>query len=172
MEIALTSNEKAYKERSKIEWKKYDDSVFKGVGGYVEYQAHKLPNSPAVLFEDKCWTWSELNQESNRFANYFLNLALKYDDVVAMVMDNCPEYLFSSTGINKIQGISSLININQRRSALEHVIKVSDPKWMVIDGYNLPNILEIEENLEIPKENIFVINNFQNITHKFTNLNL
>lgn len=172
MEITLTSNEKAYEERKKKEGEKYEDSLFKGVGGYVEYQAHQIPNSPAVLFEDKSWTWNELNQESNRFANYFLNLGLKYDDVVAIVMQNCPEYLFSSTGINKIQGISSLINVNQKKSALEHVIKVSEPKWMVIDGDTLPNILEIEENLEFPKEKIFVINNFQNTKHKFVNLNL
>lgn len=172
MGITLTPNEKAYEERRKLEWKKYNDSLFKGVGGYLEYQANQIPNRPAVLFEDKSWTWSELNQESNRFANYFLNLGLKYDDVVAIVMDNCPEYLFSSTGINKIQGISSLINVNQRRSALEHVVKVSDPKWMVIDGDNLPYLLAIEESLEIPKENILVINNFHNIKHEFVNLNL
>ncbi|MBY8986686.1 MAG: AMP-binding protein [Candidatus Lokiarchaeota archaeon] len=172
MRIALTPNEKAYEELRKLELKKYNDSLFKGVGSYLEYQANQIPNRPAILFEDKCWTWDELNQESNRFANYFLNLGLKYDDVVAIIMENCPEYLFSSTGINKIQGISSLINVNQRRSALEHVVKVSDPKWIVIDGDNLPNLLEIEENLEIPKENILVINNFQNIKHEFVNLNL
>jgi citronellyl-CoA synthetase len=171
MEITLTPNEKAYEERRKLELKKYDDSLFKGVAGYLEYQASQMPNRPALLFGDKCWTWNELNQESNRFANYFLNLGLKYDDVVALIIDNCPEYLFSSTGINKIQGISSLINVNQRKSALEHVVKVSDPKWIVIDGDNLLNLLEIEENLEIPKENILVINNFQNIKHEFVNLN-
>ncbi|MFW9896831.1 MAG: AMP-binding protein [Candidatus Thorarchaeota archaeon] len=171
MEIPLTLNERAYRERSKIEWKKYNEISFKGVGGCVQIQAKELPNKTALLFEDKCWTWSELNQESNRFANYFLNLGLKYDDVVAIVMDNCPEYLFSSTGINKIQGISSFINANQRKSALEHVIKVSEPKWLVIDGGNLFNLIEIEENLGIPNENIFVINNSQKIEHEFVNLN-
>ncbi|MFX1455881.1 MAG: AMP-binding protein [Promethearchaeota archaeon] len=171
MEIPLTLNERAYREQSKIEWKKYNEISFKGVGGCVEIQAKELPNKTALLFEDKSWTWSELNQESNRFANYFLNLGLKYDDVVAIVMDNCPEYLFSSTGINKIQGISSFINVNQRRSALEHVLTVSEPKWLVIDGSNLFNLLEIEENLGIPKENIFVINNSQEIEHEFVNLN-
>ncbi|MFW9823443.1 MAG: AMP-binding protein [Candidatus Thorarchaeota archaeon] len=171
MEITLTPNEKAYRERSKIEWKKYNEILFKGVGGKVESQAKELPSKTALLFEEKSWTWSELNQESNRFANCFLDLGLKYDDVVAIIMDNCPEYLFSSTGINKIQGISSFINVNQRKSALEHVIKVSDPKWLVIDGDNLPNLLEIEKNLKIPKENILVINNIQNSEHEFVNFN-
>ncbi|MHA2197355.1 MAG: AMP-binding protein [Promethearchaeota archaeon] len=170
MEISLTPKEKIYRERNRSEWKKYNDSLEKGVGGYVEYQADKIPNITALLFEEKSWTWNELNQESNKFANYFLNLGLKYDDVVAIVMDNCPEYLFSSTGINKIQGISSFINVNQRRSALEHVINVSDPKWIVIDGNNLPNLLEIEKNLEISNENVFVIKNFKNVEHKFIDL--
>lgn len=142
------------------------------MGGHVEYQANQIPNKPAILFEDKSWTWREISQESNKFANYFLGLGLKYDDVVAIIMDNCPEYLFSSTGFNKIQGISSFINANLRRKALKHVLNVSDPKWMVIDEYNLPNILEIKENLEIPNENIFVINNFQDTIHDFVNLNL
>ncbi|MFX1323552.1 MAG: AMP-binding protein [Promethearchaeota archaeon] len=171
MSIPLTPNEKAYREKSILEWKKYEDSVYKSMGGYIEYKAKKLPNEPAVLFEDKSWTWNEFNQGSNKYANFFLNLGLKYDDVVAIVMENCPEYLFSSAGINKIQGVCSFINVNQKKKALEHVIRVSDPKWIVVDGDNLLNILEIQEDLSIPRENIFVINNFQNIEHEFINLN-
>ena len=62
MAFNLTPNEKSYGERGKKEWKKYKDSIYKGFGGYVEYQAIELPNNTSILFEDKSWTWNETNQ--------------------------------------------------------------------------------------------------------------
>lgn len=171
MDFVLTPNERVYKERNKKEWKIYTESASKGIGGWIECRSDEFPNKTAILFEDKSWTWNATNQESNKFAHFFYKLGLRKGDVVAIIMENCPEYLFASAGINKIQGISSFINVNQKKRALEHVLKVSDPKWIVVDGDNLQNLLEIKEKLTIRNEDIFVINNTSNISHDFVNLN-
>ena len=171
MDFELTPNERAYREKYKKEWKIYTAGASKGIGGWIQCRSDEFPDKTAIMFEDKSWTWDAINQESNKFAHFFYKLGLEQGDVVAVIMENCPEYLFSSAGINKIQGISSLINVNQKKRALEHALKVSDPRWIVVDGENLQNLLEIKEKLEIRNDDIFVINNPDNISHDYVNLN-
>ena len=64
-----------------------------------------IPNKKGLLFEDKSWTWKEINQESNKIANYFLSLGIKPGEVVGVMMENSPEFTFIMGGLNKIQAI-------------------------------------------------------------------
>ena len=79
------------------------------------------------------------------------------------MMENSPDYFFVTTGINKIQGISALININQRKQALVHSIKIVNPKYNIVDGDCLPNLLEVLEELPFKEDEIFILNNSDNI---------
>jgi len=140
------------------------------IGIRVEQLAEEKPKDIALYFQDSSWTWQEFNEESNRIANYFLNLGLKPKDTVAIMLENSPDYLFLTTGINKIQGISALININQKRQALTHGFNLVEPKWIIVDGDSLPSFNEIVKTLPHKKDQIFVVNNPENIQHDFINL--
>jgi len=136
----------------------------------IEQLAKEIPNKKALLFEDSSWTWKELNEESNKIAHYFSNLELNPGDTVALMLENSPEYLFYTTGINKLQGISALINFNQRKQALIHSFKLVNPKWIIIDGDGLSNFNEIVKDLECEKDRIFIINNDSNQIHNYIDL--
>jgi citronellyl-CoA synthetase len=122
------------------------------------------------LFEDRSWTWKEFNKEANIFANFFLKQGLKPGDTIALMIENSPEYFFITTGINKIQAVSALVNINQRRQALVHSIKIVNPKYIVVDGECLPSLLEIVDGLPFKKDEILIINSGGN--NKGTNVDL
>jgi acyl-CoA synthetase (AMP-forming)/AMP-acid ligase II len=147
-------------------WKNEHQSV----GIYVEQLAEAHPDKIALYFEDKSWTWKEFNEESNKISNFFSNLGLKPGDTIAVIMENSPNYFFVTTGINKIQGISALVNINLRRQALVHSIKIVDPKLIITDGDSLPNLLEVIEELPLKENKIFILNNFDNIQTKYIDL--
>ncbi len=136
----------------------------------IEELAKKIPNKKALLYEDSSWTWKEFNEESNLIANHFLNSGLEPSNTVALMLENSPEYLFYTTGINKLQGISALINFNLRKQALIHSFKLVEPRWIIVDGDSLPYFIEIVKDLDYPYENIYVVNNNKNDTHDFTNL--
>ncbi len=136
----------------------------------IEELAKNMPKKKALLYEDSSWTWQEFNEESNIIANHFLNSGLEPNDTVALMLENSPEYLFYTTGINKLQGISALINFNLRKQALIHSFKLAEPRWIIVDGDSLPYFIEIVEDLDYPYENIYVINNNKNNPHDFTNL--
>ncbi len=140
------------------------------IGTCVEDLAEKIPNRTALLFQDSSWTWQSINEESNRIANYFLKLGVKPEDTIALMLENSPEYLFLTTGINKIQGISGCINFNQRRQALIHSFNITEPKFVIVDGTCLPSFNEISAEVSYSNEQIYVINNFGKIPHDFIEL--
>jgi citronellyl-CoA synthetase len=82
-------------------------------------------------------------------------------------MENSPEFLSITTGINKIQGISSMINVNQRKQALIHSFKISEPLWIIVDGDSLPAFIDVFSDLNFDKNKVFVINNHNNHDHYF-----
>ena len=140
------------------------------IGTQVEKLAEEMPKKIALYFQDDSWTWRVFNEESNKIANYFNNLGLIPGETIAIMLENSPEYLFLTSGINKIQGITALMNINQRKQALTHAFKLVNPRWIVIDGDCLQSFNEILIDLPYKNEQILVVNNNENISHDFVEL--
>ncbi|MHA2326291.1 MAG: AMP-binding protein, partial [Promethearchaeota archaeon] len=169
-EIPLSPEEVDYAERAKKIYDKRNENSNISPGILVEQLAQKTPNKYAVLFEDVKWTWEMLNQASNKVANYFIKSGYKTGETIALMMENSPEILSFPLGINKIQGIVSYININQRKKALIHAFQISEPSWIVIDGSSLPYFMEIYKELHFKTNNILVVNEKTKIIHKFFDL--
>ena len=145
-------------------------STYTSIGMRIEYWAEKTPNKTALFFKDKSWTWKSVNEETNKFTNYFLKLGLKSDETMAVMMENSPEFLFVTGGISKIKGISSLINVNLRKQPLIHVLKISKPKYIVVDEECLPAIQGVFGDLALKKNEIFVLSETKHEKHDFIDL--
>ncbi|MBW2363994.1 MAG: long-chain-acyl-CoA synthetase [Deltaproteobacteria bacterium] len=122
------------------------------IGLHLEENAVKFANNPAILYEDVRYTYKEFNQEINRYAHYFLSRGLKKGDTIVVFVENRPEYLIIVGAACKIGAITSLINTNQRSSALKHSINLAPGKMYLI-GEELIDVFEtIKPELEIQKE--------------------
>jgi citronellyl-CoA synthetase len=169
-ETQLTKKEADYLERLNQIIEEVVKNPNRSPGILIEQHVENAPNRTALFYEDYSWTWQALNQESNKVANYFLKNGNSPGDTIAIMMENSPEFLFLITGINKIQGIVSLININQRKKALIHAFRISEPKLIVIDGDSLPAFNDVFEEVKINENNIYVINNPNEIKHNYVDL--
>ena len=130
------------------------------LGTLIEHWAKERSDKIGLYFEDESFTWGQINDESNAVSNYFRTLGMEPGDIIALIHENSPEYIFITVGINKIQGVSALINLNQRKQALIHAIEIVSPKWIIIgDDKFLDFFDEIVDELSIKKENIFVFKN-------------
>jgi citronellyl-CoA synthetase len=169
LEIKLTHKETDYLEiLGEIVENATNPATFKSIGMRIEHWANKAPNKTGLLFKDKSWTWKSINEESNKIANYFIDLGLKPGEAIAVMMENSPEFIFTTGGISKIKGISSLINVNLRKQPLIHVMKISEPKFIIVDNECLPAIQGVFKDLNIDKNEIFVVN--KDIKHDFVDL--
>lgn len=171
MEYKPTTKEADYLERQnqKVEQKANNPNQSPGI--LIEQHAKNNPKGSALFWKKSSWSWDALNQESNKIANYFLKMGNKPGDTIAMMMENSPDFLFLITGINKIQGITSLINVNLRKKSLIHAFEISEPSKIIVDGDSLTDFNEVFEELKFNNSNVFVINDTNEIKHSFIDFN-
>ena len=67
------------------------------------------PEKTAILFEDRSWTFRELECFANQVGHFFLEQGLKKGDTVAMFMENCPEFVGLWLGLSKI-GVKGIVH--------------------------------------------------------------
>ena len=103
----------------------------------------KYPNRPCFVFEEKTWTYSDVDHYSNAIANYFLERGCKKDDTIALFMETRPEYVCFWLGFAKIGVKAALINFNLRDKALAHCLQVSEAKVTVFGGELSQGIITI-----------------------------
>jgi len=169
LSIQLTPKEAEYLDKlGKMVKDSTNPSTFKSLGMRIEYWSKKTPNKIGLLFKDKSWTWKSINEETNKFSNYFINRGLKPSETVAVMIENSPEFIFVTGGISKIKGINSLINVNLRKQPLIHIMKISQPKYIVVDKDCLPAIQGVFSDLKIKNNEIFVVT--KDIEHDFIDL--
>ena len=72
---------------------------------YLRLRAKEHPDKPAVIFYGYTLTYRELDEASDRFANYLLEQGVKKGDRVGLFLLNCPQYYIAHYGSWKIGAI-------------------------------------------------------------------
>lgn len=83
---------------------------------------------------------------ANKIANRFRKQGLKKGDVVALIMENRPEYIGIWYGLSKLGVITACINTNLTRKPLTHSINVAKPKVVIVDSVFAQSKLEHKDN--------------------------
>ncbi|XP_076043131.1 long-chain fatty acid transport protein 1-like isoform X1 [Oratosquilla oratoria] len=108
---------------------------------------HKNPNKIAFHFEDTAWTFTQVDEYSNRIANYLVSQGFQHGDTIALYMQNRPEFVCTWLGCSKIGVVAALINFNLRFIPLVHSIKVANSKGVICGVDMQEEILEVMEEL-------------------------
>ncbi len=98
----------------------------------VEEWARRRPEAPAIFFEDRIVHYGELEAAANRYAHWAQLQGVGRGDVVAIFMDNRPEYLFAWLGLAKLGAVGALINTNLRDKPLAHTLRLADARVHIV----------------------------------------
>ncbi len=102
------------------------------LGTLIESNAGSVGDRPAILFEDRSITWSELNGWANRIARYLQDRGLAKGDAIAVFLENRPELLAVVAGAAKLGVACAMLNTSQKGKVLEHSINLIQPKMVVV----------------------------------------
>ena len=118
----------------------YDDSMFRDafehgytwLAGFMR-NVRRYPERPAINdpLTGRKWNYRELNIEANRLAHALRGSGVGKNDVVMVVMINCPEFCFSYIGPRKIGGILNPVNFNLASGELALLIEHDRPKVVI-----------------------------------------
>ncbi|MDE1987704.1 MAG: long-chain-acyl-CoA synthetase [Alphaproteobacteria bacterium] len=98
----------------------------------VEEHAARRPANIAILYQDRTVSYRALDEGANRYAHWAMAQGIKYGDVVALLMENRPEYLTAWLGLHKLGAVVALINTNLTGQALAHCIAIAGARHIIV----------------------------------------
>ena len=126
----------------------------------LEIKAKANKDQPYLYFKDKCYSYEEINNNSNKLAHGLLELTNKLDlkaPKISLLMETCPEFLFTWFGIAKAGCVFVPIDTFLSDNHLEYILRDSDTEVLIIDYKFLSKFIEVSKNL--PKIKKVLIHN-------------
>ncbi len=116
----------------------------------LERNADTWPHKVALMFEDQRLGWRDVDERANQWAAFFAREGIGRGDVVALMMDNRPDFLFAEMGLSKVHASSALINTHLSGRPLVHAINVARPRLALVGSEHLGSIEPLRDELHVP----------------------
>ena len=117
----------------------------------------EAPNNLAVAYLDERYTWRDVDRRVNQFARFFQSRGIGRGDVVAILMDNRPEFLFAVVALNRLRAIASLINTNATGHPLTHAISVCKAKGVFVGSEHSAALSEVLPTLSGVSDRVWML---------------
>ena len=92
------------------------------LGHLLSERARLSPNKEGLVDRENRYTFAELNQRVNKFANYLNRLGIKSGDRIALVARNSEIHATTVLAAAKLGAISVIINWRLASPEIEYVI--------------------------------------------------
>ncbi len=126
------------------------------IGRILEDKARRDPAHVVYQFGDAPLTVGALDERVNRVANAFLELGIKKGDKVALMLPNCPEFLYTWFGLNRIGAVEVPINVALKGVGLSYQITQSDSVLLVADTQYLDRLSQVAADLTTVRNVVFL----------------
>jgi fatty-acyl-CoA synthase len=105
-----------------------------GVGDWVTKRHRLTPDKVAVIFEEREWTYRELNERVNQAARMLLELGLVKGDRIAILANNCNAFLELFWACAKTGVVFVPLNTRLVSRELEYFLIQSTPEALFYGG--------------------------------------
>jgi crotonobetaine/carnitine-CoA ligase len=99
----------------------------------IEHQAKTIGDKPYILYEDHQISYGQFDQATCRAANGLSKQGANPGDGVAILMGNCPEFLYLFYGMPRAGFYSVPMNVALKADGLRFILTNSDVKYLVVD---------------------------------------
>jgi fatty-acyl-CoA synthase len=103
------------------------------IGDMIRRSAYHYPDKPALIFQDKTLTYTQLEEECNKTANALLDLGVQKYDRVAILAHNTIDHVLTWFGCAKIGAIYLAINYMLRGKDISYCINHSESKVFIVE---------------------------------------
>ena len=114
----------------------------------LDFMASQFPDRPLVITDEKSWSYSEIQNWSERLAAGLVHSGVEPGDHVALLMGNFPEFVALKFAISRAGGVAVPVNFLNRRDELGYVLKQSDAVLLItMDQFRGLNYLSFLDEL-------------------------
>ena len=112
---------------------------------WLKDNAQKRPDKVCLRFKDDQITFSELFRLTSSLGSALKKAGIARGDHVTMVLPNIPEFVISYMGIIGIGAVVTTVNPSYTSRELEHILKDSDSRGIILETNNLDTYEAIQD---------------------------
>ena len=143
----VDKTEKSMKEISIVPQTEIEEIIEKFNDTYIEYprekcvhelftqQVQKTPDKVALVFEDKEFTYKQLDEMSNSLAHYLRERGIKRNEVVPIIAKRSWHVIVAMLGIMKAGGAYMPVDPNYPNDRIEYMLRETNSKLILSYGY-------------------------------------
>lgn len=90
---------------------------------FLQRHAHEQPNRVALKFEDRTFTYADVEAKTDHLARAFRDLGVRQGDAICVIMPNCPEFVFTWFALARLGAITVPVNGEYTEDRLARLIK-------------------------------------------------
>ncbi|MFJ9363732.1 long-chain-acyl-CoA synthetase [Nocardia sp. NPDC101769] len=113
----------------------------------LERRARTQPTQAFLLYEDQRFDYARANRIVNSIAHAYRVAGLAQGDVLALVMENRPEFLWHYLAAGKLGIVVALVNTQTRGDGLAHALAVCGAARVIVGSECLPAFLAMGDRL-------------------------
>jgi fatty-acyl-CoA synthase len=120
------------------------------IAWWVQRWSELHPHKPAILFEDEVISYSQLHQRGNRTACWLQSLGIEKGDRVAVMLENCPEFIELYLACSRLGAIFVPINFRLAPPELDYTLRNCRPRLFVFGNPFLETVFALNLNQRRP----------------------
>jgi len=119
------------------------------IGDWIKKWSFLQPNKRALIFEDRPFTYQEVNLRTNQLSHFLLDLGVQKGDRISVLLYNCHQYLEIFFALSKIGAILVPLNWRLAGPELEFIIKDSGSRILIFETEFVEVIASLRLNLNL-----------------------
>ncbi|MCP4694102.1 MAG: AMP-binding protein, partial [Desulfobacterales bacterium] len=134
-----------------MSWLNLEDRKERVLGKILRRQAENIPDNIYIMAGEERYTYGRVNELANSYAAGLRGLGIGRGDTVAVLMESCPEFVFTAFGANKLGAIWVPTNIEYKGEWLRETLEAGRARILVADAALLPRVAELGPGLPFEK---------------------
>jgi carnitine-CoA ligase len=102
------------------------------IGHLLADKAARVGDRTWLIFGGQRYSYAQAHEITNRYANGFRAQGIRKGDHVAVMLPNCPEFIWTIWGLGKIGAVTVPLNTAARGELLRYFITQSDSTYAVV----------------------------------------
>lgn len=108
------------------------------------------PGRPALIGEKGSLSWGELDETASRVAHWALAQGIGRGEVVALLMENRPEYVAIWLGLSRVGIVTALLNTHLSGDRLAHCMREANARHWIVGAELMESAASAHAELEGP----------------------
>ncbi|HHH50864.1 MAG TPA: amino acid adenylation domain-containing protein, partial [Campylobacterales bacterium] len=131
-----------------------------------EEQVARTPDNIAVVYEDREFTYAQINQQANALGAYLVELGVKPNDLIAIHIDRSIEMMIGLLGILKSKAAYIPIDPSYPLERIEYMIEDSGVNIIITENKYVEDLVSLSDS------KVLSLSNMNEIVSQYPNENL